>query len=344
MASNKNVKILVIRFSSIGDIVLTSPIVRALKKQISNSEIHFLTKAKFKEIVEHNIYIDKIHTIESSIFECLSILKKENYDLIIDLHKNIRTLLLKSLLFKPTFSFNKINFAKWLIVNFKINILPNKHLVDRYFEGLNKLKIKNDGLGLDFFSNNTTSLPQKFNDFVSKNSEFYVFVLSGTYTTKKCNLEKILEICNSINCSVVFLGGKSELSTSYQVENNLKYSFLNLCNETNIQQSSLIIEKSKFVVTHDTGMMHISTALKKPLISIWGNTIPEFGMYPYYPNNQTNNFLISEVKNLKCRPCSKLGKKSCPEKHFKCINEINSQEICYFIDQNSFSNTNLTIS
>ena len=111
------------RFSSIGDIVLTTPIVRNLKNQIDNAEVHFITKSAFKEIVITNPHIDKIYSIENSIFECLSDLKSENYDLIVDLHKNIRTFCLKTLLLKPSFSFNKTNFSKWLIVNFKINKL-----------------------------------------------------------------------------------------------------------------------------------------------------------------------------------------------------------------------------
>jgi ADP-heptose:LPS heptosyltransferase len=64
--------------------------------------------------------------------------------------------------------------------------------------------------------------------------------------------------------------------------------------------------------------MHIAAALRKPIVSIWGNTIPEFGMYPYFPMNSARS-VISEVKDLHCRPCSKLGFKKCPKQHFKCM-------------------------
>jgi ADP-heptose:LPS heptosyltransferase len=144
-------KFLIIRFSSIGDIVLTTPVVRCLKKQIPNAEMHFLTKKSFAEIIEHNLNIDKKIYFEGDLNATIKQLKKENYDYIIDLHHNLRTFLIKLRLMKKSFSFNKLNFEKWMMVNFKINMLPQKHIVDRYFETIKKFKVENDGQGLDYF-------------------------------------------------------------------------------------------------------------------------------------------------------------------------------------------------
>lgn len=338
MSKKVGIKVLIVRFSSIGDIVLTSPIIRTLKKQFETVEIHYITKSSFKEIISTNPNVDKVFSIEKSIFECTSQLRAENYDFIIDLHKNIRTLLLKTILLKPSYSFNKINFAKWLIVNFKINILPQKHIVDRYFEGLSKIKLKNDDLGLDFYINKDTKLSEKFLEFESKHNIFYVFAIGGTYYTKRCTAEKITEICQSINLPVILIGSEAEKKIAEIVKESLAEKCLDLTTETDLQQSALIAQKSKFVISHDTGMMHISAALKKPLISIWGNTIPSFGMYPFFPENQKDRYLISEVKKLNCRPCSKLGKHQCPKKHFKCTNDINITEILTFISQKEVIN------
>jgi ADP-heptose:LPS heptosyltransferase len=125
-------KFLIIRLSSIGDIVLTSPVVRCLKKQVPDAEIHFLTKYAHRQIVESNPYITKIHLLDESLTATISQLKKEQFDFIIDLHKNLRTAKIKRALKKtPSFSFNKLNIEKWLLVNLKINRLPTIHIVDR---------------------------------------------------------------------------------------------------------------------------------------------------------------------------------------------------------------------
>ncbi|MCK4639093.1 MAG: glycosyltransferase family 9 protein, partial [Bacteroidales bacterium] len=144
-------KILIIRFSSIGDIVLTTPVIRCLKQQLKDSEIHFLTKEQFVPIVKANPYIDKVHFIKNDLKQILSQLKSENLDFIVDLHKNFRSVFVKLKLRKPSKTFNKLNIKKWLLVNFKINLLPEIHIVDRYFKAVKILGVKNDGKGLDYF-------------------------------------------------------------------------------------------------------------------------------------------------------------------------------------------------
>lgn len=94
---------------------------------------------------------------------------------------------------------------------------------------------------------------------------------------------------------------------------------LNFCGMCSIAQSALLIESSQLLITHDTGMMHVGAALRKPILSIWGNTIPDFGMYPFYPRDQNIPSQMFEVPNLSCRPCSKIGHKVCPKGHFKCM-------------------------
>jgi len=143
-------KILVVRFSSIGDIVLTTPVVRCLKTQIDNAEIHYVTKIQYQSILQDNPYIDKFILLQESLADLIQDLKKEKYDVVIDLHNNLRTRILKWKLGVRSFSFNKLNIEKWLMVNLKINHLPDQHIVDRYLETTKSLGIKNDALGLDY--------------------------------------------------------------------------------------------------------------------------------------------------------------------------------------------------
>ena len=317
-------KILVVRFSSIGDIVLTTPVLRCLKQQLKGVELHFITKQKFLSVIEHNPYVDKFYTIDESLTEVIPQLKKENYDYVIDLHHNARTLKLKLALGKKSFSFNKLNWEKFLIVQFKKNTLPQKHIVDRYFEATSALGIINDNKGLDYFIDKkdeidvVSSLPALFHN------DYNTLVVGGSYFTKQIPINKLKEICLLSSLPVILIGGKEDAAIGEQVYQLHKNKVINLCGKLNLNQSASIIQQSQKVITSDTGLMHIAAAYKKDIISLWGNTIPEFGMGPYLAGKDSH---ILEVKNLSCRPCSKLGYKKCPKGHFKCMNDIDVKTV-----------------
>ena len=312
-------KILIIRFSSIGDIVLTTPVIRCVKKQFPDAEVHYVTKEVFKNILIHNPYIDKVHTFKEDISELYEPLKAENFDVVIDLHKNLRSLRLKQKLKAKNYSFDKLNLQKFLAVNFKqINKLPNKHIVDRYFDAVAPLGIKSDGKGLDHFihQNDRVDVSSLLTDHLQKT--FVALVVGGSYFTKKIPLNKLSEICKNSKLPIIVLGGKEDKPVGDELQNQFP-QLINTCGQYTINQSASIIEQAEWVVSSDTGLMHIAAAYNKKIISMWGNTIPEFGMSPYLPNLENK---ILEVKNLSCRPCSKLGYKKCPKGHFKCMNDL----------------------
>jgi len=315
-------KILVVRFSSIGDIVLTTPIVRCLKKDMPNAEIHYLTKNQFRGLVESNPNIDKVHTIAKDTKEIIKALKSENFDYIIDLHNNLRTLKLKYSLGIKSYKFPKLNIQKWLLTNFKINKMPAIHIVDRYFRTVEKLGVKNDNLGLDFF------IPKKDEINLADyhiEPNFIAYAIGAQFATKKLPTDKIIELLNKTDKTVVLLGGPSDIKEARKITDQCRNA-VNLCGDLNLNQSSSVLKQASKVISHDTGLMHIASAFNKPIISIWGNTVPELGMYPYQPNNK-DNYSIHQVKSLKCRPCSKIGYQSCPKKHFKCMTTQNLDEI-----------------
>lgn len=324
------VKFLVIRLSSIGDIVLTSPVVRGLKQQVEGAEVHFVTKDKYACVVEANPYIDKVHLLESSINSLIHKLERERFDYVIDLHQNFRSNKIRRRLKAESFSFNKLNWQKMLMVQFKIDRLPALHIVDRYMEAVSVFDVKNDDVGLDYFVNNDDvfkpeDLPAPFQN------GYVAFVIAGTYFTKKLPVSKVSEICQNIPYPVILLGGKSEYDEGEQVLSRSKGNVLNYAGKVSLSQSASLVRDAKLVLTNDTGLMHIAAAYKKKILSFWGNTIPEFGMYPYLPDPVSKNL---QVENLKCRPCSKLGFKKCPKKHFKCMDEIDVDEVVEWIEVN----------
>ena len=314
---NKPVKFLILRFSSIGDIVLTTPVIRCLKQQHDNAEIHYFTKDKFEFLLRDNSYIDKIWLLDSGIDPILKSLKAEKFDYIIDLHSNIRTLRIKLALGVPSFSFNKLNVQKWLLTSFKVNYLPDVHIVDRYMETVKTFGINNDGKGLDYF------VPYKDQVELSWLPEthrkgYVAYAIGGQHHTKKLPVPRMIELCKKINFPVILLGGKEDTEAGEAIRAAIGDTLVfNACGKYNFNQSASLIEKSMIVFSHDTGLMHVAAAFKKKVYSIWGNTVPAFGMYPY-----KTSFEVLENNNLSCRPCSKIGYKACPQKHFKCMNDI----------------------
>ena len=308
-------KILIIRLSSIGDIVLTTPVIRCLKKQLPNAEIHFLTKKAFFPVVEHNPYIDKIHCLNSDLKEVVEELKLENFDWIVDLHKNIRSKRIIRALKKEHSCFPKLNLRKWWYVRTKRNCMPDVHIVERYFKAVEMWNVENDNLGLDYFTGtqDTAALPEGFDKYIA-------IVCGAAHATKQIPTEKIDYLCSAIRSKIVLIGGKADAEAVGFLEEKYPEKVFNGCGKFSLNQSATLIKNAELVVTPDTGMMHIASAFQQKVLSVWGNTVPEFGMYPYIPR-KGENVSVYEVENLSCRPCSKIGYDKCPKKHFDCMNK-----------------------
>jgi len=316
-------KILVYRISSIGDIILTTPVVRCLKKQHPDAEIHYITRKRYAETMSANPYISKLWLVKKSPLEILDELKAEKFDCLIDLHRNWRSQRLMAHLNIKYYTFDKLNIRKWIFTKLKINLMPDIHIVDRYFRAVKKLHVVNDEEGLDFF------FPKDFNSEFRKNlpEKYIAFAIGGTYATKRYPTAQIIEFVKSAPVPVVLLGGKSEQEDASYIKASNAEKVINLCNELSLTESAAVIDKARLVISNDTGMMHIAAALHKPIISIWGNTVPAFGMYPYFPEGLEAKSEIIENKNLRCRPCSKLGYKKCPKEHFSCMKDISPELI-----------------
>lgn len=287
---------------------------RCLKTQQPGFKIHYATKSQYKNLLINNPYIDKIHVLNDSLMDLIDELRQEKFDLIIDLHNNLRTVNIWSQLRVKRYKFDKINWEKWLMVRLKVNMLPYHHIVDRYLETVESLGIKNDGKGLDYFISDKANL----NDFDILN-DYVVYAIGAHHNTKKLPYTKQVEMCMSINKPIYLIGGKEDAADGEALSKACDNT-INMCGKLSIDQSALLMKGANKVYSHDTGMMHIAAALQKPIVSIWGNTIPDFGMYPYYPTDFDDSVSVElEVQDLGCRPCSKIGYNKCPKGHFKCM-------------------------
>lgn len=320
-----SLKILIIRFSSIGDIVLTSPVIRALKNQLG-AEIHYLTKPAFAAIPEANPAVTCVHRLQDDWKGMIAELKRESFDAVVDLHSNLRSFRVKQDLQVPSYNFRKLNLRKWFLVRLKWNILPDVHIVDRYFDAVKPLGVKPDTLGLDF------PIPEKERvdvcDHFGLDPLTYTCIAVGAAHTTKClTRDQLIEITNRITTPVILMGGPGDISKAEEiVHKSTNQNVKNACGKFSILESGSILQQALHILNFDSGLMHISSALQKEQIVVWGNTVPDFGMYPYYGNSESKaiNF---EVKGLSCRPCSKIGFEKCPKGHFKCMQDQPLQKI-----------------
>ncbi len=319
-------KILLIRLSSIGDIVLTSLAIRCLKNTYPDIQIDFLTKSQYCTLVRNHLPVSDVIAFEGSLWQTAQKITQRNYDCVVDFHANLRTGLLRQLLPEAVefFQYNKQSLRRTLSVWLKKDLYRGEQVAEQYLKTLQPLDVENDGKGLEFL------IPEQ--DWVYRGdlplthgSGYAVLSLGATHFTKKLPLNKWVEICNLLHLPLILVGGKDEWETGEQLVATDDLKIINKCGKYTIGQSASVVAQAKFVITQDTGMMHIAAALRKKTISIWGGTVPYLGFEPY--DLDENLSKIIQVEDLSCRPCSKYGRSTCPKGHFKCMEEINTEEL-----------------
>lgn len=320
-------KILVIRFSSMGDIIYTTPVVRCLKKQIPGAEVHFLTKPAFKYIYDNNPYVDKLLLLRATLSATINEIKAEDYDYIIDLHNNLRTAIIKLRTGIRSSTYQKQPIKKWLSLKFKLKLIPPVHLVDRYLKTVTFLGVVNDGQPIDYY----IKADHQLNNLLpgSHQNEYVAFVIGATHFTKRMPNEKIISICRQLNSPVVLLGGNDVKANGDIIAGAIGATVYNACGITSLDESVFLVSKAKSIIGFDTGLTHIAEAFDKPIASVWGGTTPDLlGVQPY----MVKDVLVTGV-DLPCRPCSKFGLEKCPLGHFKCMYDIPNDDIINFINK-----------
>ena len=325
-------KVLILRFSSIGDIVLTSPVIRSLKQARPESEIHFFTKPAFEPLLRHNPYLSQVHLLEPSLKNQLQQLKKLKFDYVLDLHKNLRTFRVKWTLGVRSSSFDKKNIAKYLMVQ-KHQAEPYlPHIVHRYGATLKKLGVQLDDDGLDLFLppdlENWAEKEGVKQGILQKDSPIAV-VLGANYQTKRWPTIHFIETLNKWGKPTILIGGSDARVDAQLLVEGLEVPVWNTVGKYDLLESAAILKLCQSALAHDTGFMHIAAAFKMKVYSLWGSTVPGFGMTPY----QTEHLLL-ENKDISCRPCSKLGHHKCPQGHFDCMEKLSPDYVVRKLDEN----------
>ncbi len=308
-----------------GDLVVTTPILRALHEQLG-AEVHLVTRAAFAPIVAHAPYVHQVHLWGDG---AVGLLRAEAFDLVVDLHGSIRSHLLRMRLGVESIGFRKRNLEKTLLSR-GIDLLGAEHLVDRYFGAVHTIGVTDDEAGLDYFT--TKAELGRAGVLTEAFSEGYVaIVLGATHFTKRMSAELVAGILMGSPKPVVLLGGSDVVALAEEVLAKVTGQeaprVLNLCNALELRDSIAVLAKAAAVVAGDTGLMHVSAALRRPMVVVWGNTSPAIGMYPRYPIHALGLYRNAEVLGLECRPCSRIGFPACPRGHFRCMLDQRADKI-----------------
>jgi len=310
-------KILVIRFSSLGDVLLTTPVVRALKAKCPDAELHFVVKKEFSDVYAYNPRISKLIFFDkANEAKIKSEIDKEKYDLIIDLQNNWRSRKLTRGIASNILMFVKPTFAKLLLVYLKINFLKEKKsIVQRYAEAAG---VEIDQFGLEL------CLPAEITTKLESDKKYIGIAPGAKHFTKRWPKEYFIELGNELTkrgFQIVLFGGKSDQELCFEISKHIPGS-INLQNDNNLFQTGADMKLCKLIVTNDSGLMHTAASVGVPVAAIFGSTVKEFGFAPYGVQN-----LILENNSLFCRPCSHIGKSNCPKKHFKCMKDVTPHNV-----------------
>ncbi len=311
--------ILIVRLSSLGDVLLTTPLIRSLKKQNPTLKIDFLVRSEYSDLLKSNPYLSTIHLFSRDDGENKKLkikLIEMKYDCIIDLQNNLRSKLFLKNLTGEVLTFNKKRFEKVLLVHMKINLLKEaQQLPIRYSETIPGFKLDNGGL--DLF------LPENISSRIAEKQNIVGLCPGARHFTKRWQKENFIALGKMLiekEFSIALFGGKSDKELCEEISKAVPGS-IDLSTDDDILQLAKDMQQCDAIVCNDSGLMHAASAVKVPIAAIYGSTVREFGFTPYGCKN-----IILENNSLTCRPCSHIGKKKCPQKHFRCMIELTPQQ------------------
>lgn len=334
-------KILIIRFSSIGDIVMATPLLRVLHERFPTSHIDFVVRKEYTELVQNNKNLNHIYEFNaktgfSELHKLKNQLRVEHYDLVIDIHNSLRSRYLRWILgANDVVVIHKRIFARTMLIRLKKNFYNSVvSVIDRYIEPVQKYGVANDGKGLELYISDeiraqTSKKMEKFG--IHQFSTMVGFCPSAKHYTKCWPKERFAELGIALakiyNTKILLFGDSVDKHRCVAISNaindrNGKGSAVDLSGDLSLLESAVAMEKCNLIVTNDSGLMHIATAMKKKVVAIFGPTVREFGFFPVGKEQ-----IVLELEGLYCRPCSHVGGKICPEGHFRCMKEIQVNEV-----------------
>ncbi|MGK9368880.1 glycosyltransferase family 9 protein [Melioribacter sp. Ez-97] len=312
MDENRPLKILVIRLSSLGDVILTTPVIRSLKSRYKNSEIDFVVKPQYADALTYNKYLRSVLKYDkNNVKELLKKVSSRNYDMVVDLQNNLRSNRINIAAGGQIYRFRKPAFKKILLSRFRINLYKNvKSIPELYAASVPGLKL--DEYGTEVFLPGNIEVDLEEGNYIG-------FCPGSRHFTKMWPPEYFVELGKKIRergFKTLVLGGKSDKDLCGFIAGNIPDA-VDMSTNDELLKLAFIMKKCKLIVSNDTGLMHLAASQNIPLIVIFGSSVKEFGFLPYKVR-----YGLVENEGLECRPCSHIGREKCPEGHFKCMKEL----------------------
>ena len=340
-------KILIIRLSSIGDVLLSTPLIRILKKKFPSCQIDFIIKKEFHELLAYHPYLRKIFIYDknqgrAALRDIKTHLKEEHYDLVVDIHKNFRSIYLRTgLAVNEVAKFKKYILKRWLLVNFKYNcyrqIVP---VFQRYINSLKDYNLEYDNAGLDLYipPEVNQKIAAQWDELLTNKFQLVIGLAPGaSFLTKRWPVQGFSEVTKylvqQLKAAVLLFGNGEDKTFTTEIKSTIPQHVFDVAGKLSLLETAALMNYCQLVVTNDSGLMHIASALKKKVVAIFGSTTEELGFFPY-----TTNSLIVQNENLKCRPCSHVGLHKCPKKHFKCMKDIKAQQVIEAVESYPLKN------
>ncbi|NIA31884.1 MAG: lipopolysaccharide heptosyltransferase II [Actinobacteria bacterium] len=334
MPSNPQ-KILIIRASSIGDILLATPLLRLLRRQFPSAETAIVIKKQFTDLVRTNPNINNVIVFDSTgglkeLGRIRREIKKQHFDIIIDIHQNFRSYYWRVFQKARIYSFKKYRIKRFLLVRFGWNfykkIIP---VYRRYIDSVKELGIEDDEQGLEFFPDKSvcesTMAILAEQGFQAKKPTIAI-APGASFANKRWPWDHFAAVAQKLgteqNAKVLLLGGKDDATITQQITGKCGKQVTDMAGKLDLMQTACALAACQLIITNDTGLMHLANALKIKTIAIFGPTTRELG---FFPDERIST--VIENNNLTCRPCTHIGSDKCPKKHFRCMKDIRPEDV-----------------
>ena len=340
-------KILIIRFSSLGDVLLATPLIRVLRTAYPHAQIDFLVKSGYADVLRTNPYLSSVIELTTAGYANVRTVKHHirtsRYDLILDIHNSLRSRYMRSFSHAKTIRVvRKRALARFFLVRFKWNFYRDDiSVADRYLETVHSYGLRNDGKGLDVFIPETVVTSSTVQNYDSDDKEILIvgIVPTARHFTKRWPAERFIDLgmrCATSRKTRLLIFGSSEeeeyCKNIAQAINAQSSSVVaeNLAGKLTLLETAAIFDRCSAIVTNDTGLMHLAAARKGKVVAIFGSTVRELGFFPY-----GTDAIVVENHGLSCRPCTSNGLPECPRGHFQCMKGIETKEVIAALEKMS---------
>jgi len=333
-------KTLIVRFSSVGDIVLSSLLVRVFRQRFPHAQIDYLVKSEFADLVRYNPHVSRVLEFpQNGRFKDLADFRRqilnEKYDLIIDLHDSLRSRYVCAGTPRVV-RVKKRKVARFILVKSKWDVYElfggAPSVAERYLETVQPFGVADDGKGLEFFvpGESSSKVAGLLNDPAISGGMIGICP-SARHNTKMWLKEGFAEVASTLalkyDRSVALFGSLEERGRCREIEELIRQrggniQVMNLAGKHSLAETAAAMDHCSVVITNDSGLMHIATARKRKVVAIFGSTVKEFGFAPFGTES-----VVVENDSVWCRPCTHIGRAACPKGHFKCMKDITASKV-----------------